>query len=110
MLTDSTHAGTGPDQHREQLWLLLAAIPPGRVTSYGRLAELAGIGNGARWVGRQLAQLPNDTALPWHRVVSSSGVIAPRPGAERQLERLSAEGVACSNGRLRLADYFWQPQ
>jgi methylated-DNA-protein-cysteine methyltransferase-like protein len=109
MVTDSAATGTAPDQPRDQLWQLLAAIPRGRVTSYGRLAALAGAGNAARWVGRQLAALPSDSALPWHRVVSSSGVIAARPGAERQLARLAAEGVICRNGRLRLADYLWEP-
>ncbi|TFH68436.1 hypothetical protein E3W66_00285 [Gammaproteobacteria bacterium LSUCC0057] len=101
---------TATDQADAQLWLWLAAIPAGRVTSYGRLAALAGRRGSARWVGRQLSQLPADSALPWHRVVNSRGVIVPRCGAEQQRQRLLAEGVAVCDDRVALRDYLWQPQ
>ncbi|MGP6270058.1 MGMT family protein, partial [Pseudomonas paraeruginosa] len=66
------HAWTGSDPasaqaRREALYLVLAQVPPGRVVSYGQLAEMAGLGRAARWVGRTLGQLPADTRLPWHR-------------------------------------------
>jgi methylated-DNA-protein-cysteine methyltransferase-like protein len=38
----------------------------GKVVSYGQLAELAGLGRAARWVGRTQA-----TRLPWHRVLGA---------------------------------------
>ena len=40
------------------LYLALSQIPPGRVITYGELARRAGMPNGARQVGRMLAQLP----------------------------------------------------
>ncbi|MDP9029615.1 MAG: MGMT family protein, partial [Pseudomonadota bacterium] len=52
---------------RTVLYLTLAQVPEGCVISYGELAHLAGLGCAARWVGRTLSQLPEDTKLPWHR-------------------------------------------
>ena len=63
----------GPAGRREALYIALAAIPAGHVLSYGQLAELAGLGRAARWVGRTLSQLPDGSTLPWHRVVAASG-------------------------------------
>jgi methylated-DNA-protein-cysteine methyltransferase-like protein len=54
----------------------LAQVPEGKVVSYGQLAELAGLGRAARWVGRTLSQLPGDTKLPWHRVLGAGGRIS----------------------------------
>ena len=50
-----------------------------------------------------LARLPEDTDLPWHRVVSQPGRIAARGrfwGALAQADRLRAEGVAVDQGGL----------
>jgi len=110
MVNHPPQFGTATDQPSQQLWLLLAAIPPGRVTTYGRLAALAGCTGHARWVGRQLAALPNDSSLPWHRVVNSRGAIAARAGAKQQIERLRAERFFLTAGRLSLNDYLWQPE
>ncbi|MDH0098344.1 MGMT family protein, partial [Pseudomonas sp. GD04158] len=46
------------DARREALYLVLAQVPSGKVVSYGELAQLAGLGRAARWVGRTLSQLP----------------------------------------------------
>ncbi len=58
---------------RSAVYTLMAQIPPGKVISYGELAALAGLGRAARWVGRLMAQLPDDTRLPWHRVIAAGG-------------------------------------
>lgn len=110
MVNHPSQFGTASDQPSQPLWSLLAAIPPGRVTTYGRLAALAGRPGAARWVGRQLAALPSDSSLPWHRVVNSRGAIAARPGAKQQIERLRAERVVVSAERLSLNDYLWLPE
>ncbi len=61
---------------RTALYSTLAQVPEGKVVSYGQLAELAGLGRAARWVGRTLSQLPGDTRLPWHRVLGAGGRIS----------------------------------
>ena len=94
----------------ERLWLALAAVPYGRVTSYGRLASLAGFSGRARWVGRQLGQLPEGSQLPWHRVVNSAGYSSLPAGSEgytRQLTLLSHEGISVSDAGRIPARYFW---
>ncbi|MEE3096411.1 MAG: MGMT family protein, partial [Pseudomonadota bacterium] len=61
---------TDSDQEaRERLLLTVNSIPPGRVSSFGRIAEAAGFPGRARWVGRVLSQLPANTSIPWHRVL-----------------------------------------
>ena len=94
----------------ERLWLALAAIPCGQVTSYGRLAALAGLPGRARWVGRQLSQLPQGSRLPWYRVMGASGKLSFPPESsafERQRARLQEEGVAISDGGRLLSRRFW---
>ena len=69
------------------------AIPPGRVATYGQVAEAAGLPGRARLVGRALRELPDDSAVPWHRVVGAGGRISPRGDGEGECEqRLVARG------------------
>ena len=69
-------------------------IPPGRVLSYGEVAELAGNKMGARQVTRLLHTLTDSYNLPWHRVVGKGGVILVK-GEQADLQRalLEDEGV-----------------
>ncbi len=63
-------------------------IPPGRVLSYGDVAELVGAG-GPRQVGHVMAS--HGGAVPWWRVVRADGSTAVRKEAG-QLHQLDAEG------------------
>ncbi|MFQ5635972.1 MAG: MGMT family protein [Gammaproteobacteria bacterium] len=95
-----------------RIWNVVAAIPRGRVASYGQVAELAGIGRGARMVGWALGQAPDRAALPWHRVLNAQGKISiPEGSASRaeQLSRLADEGVPVNDGRVDMRRYRWKP-
>lgn len=96
------------DDARRQVLQVIHRIPRGKVATYGQIARLAGLPNQSRLVGRILSRLPQGTRLPWHRVINSQGRIS-NPGADRQRERLEAEGITLLNGRVRLRDYQWQP-
>ena len=61
---------------KSRVFTVLAAVPPGTVVTYGQVARLAGLPNGARQVGRILGNLPGDTQLPWHRVINAAGKIS----------------------------------
>lgn len=102
-----------PVQSRKAaLYAALAELPAGQVISYGQLAALAGLGRAARWVGRCLSQLPEDSRLPWHRVVAASGRLSLPPGSpagDEQRRRLAAEGIAVHGGRLDIRRYGWHP-
>ena len=89
-------------------------IPRGRVATYGDVARQAGLPRGARRVGRALRGLPEDTKLPWHRVINSRGEIVVPGGTNArtaQRKRLEHEGIAFfSETRIKLRDYRWQPE
>lgn len=89
------------DAQVERVRALVAAIPPGRVCTYGDIASAAGLSS-PRIVG--LIMRTDSADLPWHRVITASG----RPAAhlrEDQLTRLSAEGVIADAGRVPLRDF-----
>jgi len=85
------------------------AIPRGRVATYGQVARALGLPRGARAVGWALRVLPATlaTRVPWHRVVSAGGRIAPRAGLGplRQRQRLLAEGVRVRKGQVDMKRY-----
>ena len=83
----------------ERILTAIAAIPAGAVSSYGRIAEKAGLPGQARTVGEVLARHPD--AQGWHRIVNSGGRIRTPP--ERgQRTMLEAEGVAFALDRVDL--------
>lgn len=82
----------------------VAAIPRGKVASYGQIAALAGLPRRARLVGRVLAHLPPGGEVPWQRVVNARGEISlPGSDGARQRRLLAAEGVEFTpSGRIDL--------
>jgi len=95
-----------------RIWNVVAAIPRGRVASYGQVAELAGIGRGARMVGWALGQAPDRAALPWHRVLNAQGKISIPAGSRsraEQIRRLTGEGIVVNDGKVDMRRYRWEP-
>ena len=94
----------------QRIATVVAAIPHGRVATYGQVAAQAGSRRAARQVAWALRAYA-DSGLPWHRVIGAGGAIRlPDDGLQRQRSLLLAEGVAVdSNGRLDLAAYQWRP-
>jgi len=76
----------------EQIYTIVDQIPPGRVTTYGRIAAMTE-GATPRTVGSAMRHLPDGHQLPWHRVIASSLKLADHGGAERQHRKLRDEGV-----------------
>ncbi len=85
------------------------SIPSGRVANYGLVARAAGLPGQARLVGYALHRLPDDSDVPWHRVVKVRGGISlnQRFGPGRvQRALLEAEGVSFnSRGRIDLTRF-----
>lgn len=78
-----------------RIYAVIRRIPRGRVSTYGRIAEL--VGCGARQVGYAMAALPDGTAVPWHRVINARGGISiPGGTGITQRLRLESEGVRFS--------------
>ncbi|KQB55587.1 DNA base-flipping protein YbaZ [Pseudomonas endophytica] len=103
---------TPAELRRTALYSTLMQVPSGKVVTYGQLAELAGLGRAARWVGRTLGQLPEDTRLPWHRVLAAGGRISLPAGSlsgDEQRARLRSEGLSIFNNRVDIQRHGWRP-
>lgn len=89
-------------EFRDAVYQIVAAIPPGYVSSYGNVAKQAGFPRHARFVGRLMSQLPKDTRLPWHRVLRSDGriALAGTPVGDIQTQRLLDENVPVIGDRV----------
>lgn len=96
---------------QEAVCLAVARVPQGCVATYGQIAWMAGYPRRPRQVGMVLKGLPEDTDLPWHRIVSARGLVPSRGrwwGAMLQIQRLRDEGVAVDDlGNLDLKRFGW---
>lgn len=82
-------------------------IPHGRVASYGMVASLCA-GVTPRLVGFVMAGIDPLSDVPWQRVINASGGISPRPGSDRQRQRLLDEGVSFNRaGKIDWGVYAW---
>ena len=96
----------------ERIYELIAIIPQGYVTTFGRIAQMMGRPKFARNVGSALKSLPMDSPLPWHRVMTSKGELVKPVDGERsqyQCQLLSNEGITIENGRVNLNQFLWHP-
>lgn len=94
--------------NREALYLALMSVPAGKVITYGQLAALAGLPGAARLAGTVLCGLPEQTELPWHRVINAQGKISlpeNASGYQEQKKRLEAEGIIFTNNKINLRLY-----
>ncbi|MFU0911404.1 MGMT family protein [Kluyvera intermedia] len=98
------------DSFPQRVWQIVAAIPPGYVTTYGDVARLAGSPRAARQVGGVLRRLPEGSTLPWFRVVNRHGAISlTGPDLQRQRQALLADGVQVSgSGQIDMQKYRWR--
>lgn len=94
----------------QQIYALVRQIPPGRVSTYGRVGRV--LGCTARTVGFAMAALPPGSDVPWQRVINSQGKVSPRRDGEGNLlqyDLLVVEGVAFdAKGRLDLRRYLYE--
>ena len=88
----------GPDWFASQVLDVVDSIPPGRVMSYGDIAEYLGTG-GPRQVGRVMALWGG--AVAWWRVIHADGT--PAPGHERAaLAHYREESTPLRTGKSRV--------
>lgn len=81
-------AGTTP--FLESVYATVAAIPAGRVMTYGEVAAAAGSPGAARAVGRAMAINPFPVVIPCHRVVASNGGLGGFAGGLKMKARMLA--------------------
>jgi methylated-DNA-protein-cysteine methyltransferase-like protein len=92
-----------------QIRELVKDIPKGKVSTYGNVAEAAGI-KVARVVGWALRGNQNKE-IPCHRVIQAGGTLSPHfslGGWQEQKNRLTKDGVKFSDSRkVDLQECFW---
>jgi len=97
----------------QRIYDAIRQVPPGRVTTYGRVARLVG-GISAQMVGFALAALPSRPDggdVPWHRVINAQGRVSSHGlgfGTAIQRELLENEGIIFDvEGRIDLEQFGW---
>lgn len=112
MSGDEPKINADSPRYRERVFEIVRRIPPGRVMTYGQLAELLGEGYTARTIG--FVMHTADDGDPWHRVINAQGacstgkVLLPQDKQQRMLE---AEGIDFNErGRCDLARHRWTPE
>lgn len=94
---------------RARVLAAVRRIPPGRVSTYGDIAEIAGAPRAWRAVGTVMREC-GDPATPCHRVIGAGGALGGY-GGNLQLKRelLRAEGLDVGPGRVRhFSSIRWQ--
>ncbi len=77
-----------------RVWRALLAIPPGALSTYGRLAKVIGRPGAARAVGTAVGANPVAFLIPCHRVIRETGAISGyRWGVGRKRMLLAWEGA-----------------
>lgn len=93
-----------------RIYAVVREIPAGKVAAYGQIASMVGECT-ARMVGYAMAALPDDSDVPWQRVINAQGKISPRGdqmSTEVQRLRLEEEGVHFGpDGKVNWAQVRW---
>ena len=95
----------------QRIHRIISLIPSGKVATYGQIAEIVG-GCTARMVGYAASAIPQDSDIPWQRVINYKGGISKRRGVSEgilQKKLLEEEGIVFNQyGRTDLDHYRWK--
>lgn len=77
-----------------RVWRALLTLPPGYLTSYGRIARVIGNPDASRAVGTAVGQNQLAALIPCHRVIRQTGAIGEyRWGSGRKRAMIAWEGA-----------------
>jgi methylated-DNA-protein-cysteine methyltransferase-like protein len=98
----------------ERIYDIVRSVPPGKVTTYGQIAQAVGTRGGARLVGWALnaVALSDRIDIPCHRVVNRLGELSGKMHFETPYvmrERLEAENVTFIGEAVDLSRHLWIP-
>ena len=101
-----------PD-YRERVYEIVREIPPGRVMTYGQIAEILGEGYTARTVGFVMHGADTES-VPWQRVINSKGGCSTGKmtvPVDLQQKLLEGEGIEFNEkGLCDLEFVRWYPE
>jgi len=100
----------------QKIYYLTKKIPRGKVATYGQIAALCGSPRAARIVGYALHIIPENSQIPWQRVINRQGIISTtcfEHPPTLQADILKSEGVEVNNHKgvfqIDLKKYLWRP-
>ena len=95
----------------QNIYHIISLIPSGKVATYGQIAEIVGSCTG-RMVGYAASAIPQDSDIPWQRVINYKGGISQRRSISEgllQKKLLEEEGILFNQyGRTDLDHYRWK--
>jgi len=98
------------EEYVERVLACVEAVPRGRVTTYGAIAEVVGAamgGGGPRLVGSVLAA--HGGPVPWWRVVRADGTLPPSHQGEARQAYLEEGTPLRPSGNVDMAAASWAP-
>ncbi|MEA2701391.1 MAG: hypothetical protein QOE22_100 [Candidatus Parcubacteria bacterium] len=101
------------NEFSERVHEVVAAIPKGKVATYGQVAKLAGSPGAARAVGMCMRHNKDTKKVPCHRVIGSTGKLtgyAYGTGLPTKKKLLEKEGVVFKGASVDLAKSGWKPK
>jgi methylated-DNA-protein-cysteine methyltransferase-like protein len=97
----------------DMVYKVVRLIPPGRVTSYGAIANYLGTKGSSRMVGYAMQACGTaNPPVPAHRVVNSQGLLTGKFhfGGDRMEQMLASEGVKVNDDKVvDFKKVFWDP-
>jgi methylated-DNA-protein-cysteine methyltransferase-like protein len=97
----------------QDVYDVVRLIPPGRVTSYGAIANYLGAARSSRMVGWAMNASHTQSDIPAHRVVNRQGMLTGKmmfAYPMQMQELLEAEGLRVKDDRVEEFDlFFWDP-
>ncbi len=103
------------DSFFQNVFAIVKCIPPGRVTSYGAIAEYLGSRGSARMVGWAMNAAHTEvTGIPAHRVVNRNGLLTGKHHFGNLMimqQLLENEGIEIRDDQVVNFDaVFWDPR
>ena len=102
---DLRDALNGYTDFQIEVYVATFKIPSGKVSTYSRIAKMAGNPKASRAVANALKHCPFYPTIPAHRVVRSDGSFTggTKEGADRRI-RVKDEGIPIKGGKVKMCD------
>jgi len=85
----------------EYTYYLVRQIPPGRVSTYGAVAQALGNKHYARAVGTFMHNNPDADTMPCYKIVQSNGRLGGFGlGIDDKIRRLKADNIEVKDGKI----------
>jgi methylated-DNA-protein-cysteine methyltransferase-like protein len=96
-----------------RVYEIVEQIPPGKVTTYGAIAEVLGMKGSSRMIGQALSALPEGSDVPAQRVINRIGALSAAHhfgGYDRLRGILKREGITFKGELVDMEKHFWDPK